>query len=156
MGLIAVALLEWAQGCWPEGFDLQDEEFDELLKEMEGLGVLKAVGQDRHTLRNPNILLLLGNSDDIENALNKQRELPTVYEPKSFRARYPGDHTSNSRRGLSRILRNPTCERVAWPSSPGGNAAGLESVEEFLSQRIGRELFQRVHESLNCVGSKNI
>ena len=32
-----------------------------LLQEMEGLGVLRAIEPDRHTLRNPNILLLLGN-----------------------------------------------------------------------------------------------
>ena len=138
------ALLESAQGYWPEGFDLQDVEFNMLLDEMEGLGVLQAVGQDRYTLRNPNILLLLGNSDDIENALNKQRKLPTVYEPKSFRARYPGDQVSNTRRGPLTYFQESDLRKGGVAVISGCRAAGLESVEEFLSQRIGRELFQRL------------
>ena len=143
-GLDRGGLLELVRGCWPEGFDLQDVEFNMLLHEMEGLGVLQAVGQDRYTLRNPNILLLLGNSDDIEKALNKQRKLPTVYEPKSFRARYPGDPASNTRRGPLTYLQESDLRKGGVAVISGCNAAGLESVEEFLSQRIGRELFQRL------------
>ena len=151
------ALLELAREWWPKGFELQDVEFNMLLHEMEGLGVLRVVEQDGYTLRNPNVLLLLGNSEDIEKALSKDRKSPTVYEPKSFRARYPGDLESSARRGPLTYLQESELRKGGVAVISGCNAAGLQSSDEFLSQRIGGELFERlprfadVHEFERCL-----
>ncbi len=139
------ALLEKAQDWWPKGFDaLPDVEFNMLLHEMEGLGVLQELDQHRYTLRNPNILLLLGNSQDIENALIRPRKLATVFEAKSFRARYPEDVPSRTRRGPLTYLQESDLRKGGVAVISGCNAAGLDRVQEFLSQRIGGKLFQQL------------
>ena len=122
---------------------MTDVEFSMLLHEMEGLGVLRSIDQSRrYTLRNPNILLLLGNRDDIEKALNKKRQRPTVYEPASFRARYPGSHQSSKRRGpLTYLQESDLRAKGGVAIISGCNAAGVEHVTEFLRRRIGPELF---------------
>jgi len=144
-GIDRSALLEKAQDWWQKGFDaLPDVEFNMLLHEMEGLGVLQELDQHRYTLRNPNILLLLGNSQDIENALSRPRKLPTVYEAKSFRARYPGDIPSKARRGPLTYQQESDLRKGGVAVVSGCNAAGLEKVHEFLSLRIGGKLFQQL------------
>ena len=141
-GLDRNALLHLVQDWWQEGFSLSDLEFTMLLHEMEGLGVLRAAKQERYTLRNPNIVQLLGNSDDIEKELAKERKLPTVYEPRSFRARYPTDRPSHHRRGPLTFLQETDLRKSGVAIISGCNAAGLENVEDFLSQRIGTVLFK--------------
>ena len=143
-GLDQDTIAEAARAWWPEGFKVTDVEFSMLLHEMEGLGVLRSVDQGRrYTLRNPNILLLLGNSDDLEKALKKERQPPTVYEPASFRARYPGNHLSSKRRGpLTYQQESALRAKGGVAVISGCNAAGLEHVAEFLQQRIGSELFR--------------
>ena len=144
-GIDRSALLKQARGWWSKGFDnLPDEEFNMLLHEMEGLGVLREIEQNRYTLRNPNILLLLGTSEDIENALGKPRKLATVYEAKSFRARYPGDSPSKARRGPLTYLQETNLRKGGVAVISGCNAAGLERVQEFLSLRIGGELLHQL------------
>ena len=144
-GIERNALLERAQDWWPEGFEaLPDVEFNMLLHEMEGLGVLQELDQHRYTLRNPNILVLLGNSQDIENALIRPRKLPPVYEAKSFRARYPEDQASSTRRGPLTYVQENDLRKGGVAVISGCNAAGLDGVQEFLSQRIGGKLFQQL------------
>ena len=144
-GIERSALLELARGWWRKGFDaLPDVEFNMLLHEMEGLGVLQELDQHRYTLRNPNILLLLGNSQDIVNALSRPRKLATVYEAKSFRARYPGDRPSKARRGPLTYRQESDLRKGGVAVISGCNAAGLERVQEFLSLRIGDKLFQQL------------
>lgn len=142
-GLTPKEIAEAVKSWWPEGFDLQDFEFSMLLQEMEGLGVLRSVG-DRYTLRNPNILLLLGKSGDVQNALLRRRNLPTTYEPKSYRGRYPEDQTSSRRGPLTYLQESDLMRTGGVAVITGCNAAGLENVEEFLSQRMGRELFRKL------------
>lgn len=143
-GLDNDTIREIAEAWWPDGFKVTDVEFSMLLHEMEGLGVLRSLDQGRrYTLRNPNILLLLGNRDDIEKALNKKRQPPQVYEPASFRARYPGSHQSSKRRGpLTYHQESDLRAKGGVAVISGCNAAGLEHVAEFLEQRIGPELFR--------------
>ena len=76
---IAMSAKDW----WPIGFDkTTDAQFNVLFDEMIGLGVLRSVDEGgRYTLRNPNILLLLGNIDDIERALVKDREIQDHFDP---------------------------------------------------------------------------
>ena len=77
-------------------------------------------------------------------ALNKTRDRPTVYEPRSFRARYPDDQVSSNRRGPLTYRQESDLRKGGVAVICGCNAAGLESVEEFVSQRIGRELFRQL------------
>lgn len=134
-GLTSKGIAEEVKYWWPEGFDIQDVEFSMLLQEMEGLGVLRSVG-DRYTFRNPNILLLLGKRDDVEYALVQAKwNLPTTYEPKSYRGRYPKDKAS-SRRGPLTYLQESDLRTGGVTVITGCNAAGLENAEDFLSQRM--------------------
>lgn len=133
-----------ARAWWPEGFETTDMEFSMLLREMEGLGVLRSRDQGRrYTFRNPNILMLLGNSEDIEKALDKERQPPPAYEPASFRARYPQNRLPSARRGpLTYRQESDLRAKGGVAVICGCNAAGLEHVSEFLQQRIAPEYFQ--------------
>lgn len=55
---------------------------------MVGLGVLRQVEADRFTLRSPNVALLMGNRDEVEQALLAcaDSEPALDYEPATFRA----------------------------------------------------------------------
>lgn len=143
-GLDQDTIAEIAKAWWTEGFEVTDVEFGMLLHEMEGLGVLRSLDQGRrYTLRNPNILLLLGNSDDIEKALSKERQPPMVYEPASFHARYPEKHHSSKQRGPLTYLQESDLRATGGVTIVSGClAAGLEHVAEFLQQRIEPDLFR--------------
>jgi hypothetical protein len=76
-----------ATSWWPEGFKTTSErDFLALLEEMVQLGVLSpAKGSDRFSLRNPNVLLLLGSRQEIENTLGAEREPRIEFESTIFR-----------------------------------------------------------------------
>jgi hypothetical protein len=78
-----------ALGWWAKGFsdDPTFEHFRVLLEEMVGLGILRNVGENRFTLRNPNVLGLLGTDEEIERQLDDvvMAEPPVEYEPSTFR-----------------------------------------------------------------------
>lgn len=126
---------EAAQGWWPDGFRVPDIEFHMLLEEMDGLGVLRSLDGGRYTLRNPNVLLLLGNAEQIEKTLDKPRSLPATYEPASFRARYPQEGPRAKRRGPLTYQQEDRLRRPGVAVITGNRAAGLAEVEAFLSQR---------------------
>ena len=142
-GLTRDRILAAVQFWWSDGFRLRNEQFDMLLQEMEGLGVLRAIEPDRHTLRNPNILLLLGNRADFEKALTRERTPEPPYAPASFRARYPNDPHS-ARRGPLTRQQESALHRGGVGVICGCPAAGLEDVQEFLSLRIGSDEFSRI------------
>lgn len=71
-------------------------DFEVLLDEMVELGVLRRLPSVRHrepryTLRNLNVLPLLGNDEEIEQTLEKERERPSPFDPGTFRARRQSD-----------------------------------------------------------------
>lgn len=76
-----------ATSWWPEGFKTTSErDFLALLEEMVQLGVLSpAKGSDHYSLRNPNVLLLLGSRQEIENTLGAEREPRIEFESTIFR-----------------------------------------------------------------------
>ena len=150
-GLERDRLFEATRFWWPEGFELRDVKFDMLLQEMEGLGVLRAIQPGRYTLRNPNILLLLGSRDDVEKALNQDREPEpeTQYAPESFRARYPHEPSSPRRGPLTR-QQESQLHSGGVGIICGCAAAGLDDVPDFLSQRIGSDEFSRVRPAANA------
>ncbi len=142
-GLERDRILEATKSWWPEGFELRDVEFAMLLDEMEGLGVLRAILPGRYTLRNPNILLLLGSRDDIEKALTQKPEPDAPYAPASFRARYRREPSSPRRGPLTRYQEQQLHSGGVGVIC-GCPAAGLGDVPEFLSQRIGSDEFSPV------------
>ena len=113
---------------------------------------MRAIGPDhrRYTLRNPNILLLLGDRKDFEKALTQQeRRLESPYAPASFRARYPQERQS--------VRRGPLTRQQESKLHSGGvgvicgcPAGGLDDVQEFLHQRIGSDGFSRVLPAANA------
>ncbi len=148
-GLRRDRILEAVQFWWSDGFRLRSEQFDMLLQEMEGLGVLRAIEPDRYMLRNPNILLLLGSREDFEKALTRERTPERPYAPASFRARYPHDPHS-ARRGPLTRQQESRLHHGGVGVICGCPAAGLENVQEFLSQRIGSDEFSRIQPAANA------
>lgn len=149
-GLTRDRILEEVTGWWPEGFGSRNLEFDMLLQEMEGLGVLREIEPNRYTLRNPNILLLLGNREDFEKALTRERRPEQPYAPASFRARYPNDSHTSARRGPLTRQQESELHRGGVGVICGCPAAGLEDVREFLSLRVGSDEFSRIQPAANA------
>jgi hypothetical protein len=120
-----------AEAWWKEGFARTSEsEFRVLLREMVGLGVLRQVGGAQFTLRNPNVLLLLGSASEIEEELCRPKELPLEYEPRYWRMAMGSDAAA--------VKRDPlTVSQVADVVSPrngvvviaGSEAAGVFDVQ---------------------------
>ena len=126
-------LKERAYKWWPEGFSAtSDLEFRILVEEMVGLGVLRQAGAGV-ALRNPNVLLLLGGLQDIEDVLIKDRELPQEFESETFRARKSGDTHGVMRHPLTFSQLN-LLTRAANETSvlAGSDAAGLPDLISFL------------------------
>jgi hypothetical protein len=93
-GFDHVAGIEWRKiwhDCrtvwWAEGFlSTTERDFLALLEEMVQLGVLsQARSSDHFSLRNPNVLLLLGSKHEIENTLQAEREPRIEFESTIFR-----------------------------------------------------------------------
>jgi hypothetical protein len=101
--------IEWRkirQDCatwWPEGFATTSErDFLVLLEEMVQLGVLsEAKSADRFSLRNPNVLLLLGSKQEIENTLQAEREPRIEFESTIFRPSLSGRIDNPARNPLT-------------------------------------------------------
>ncbi len=130
-----------ARGWWAEGFnDIEPhtDRFRSLLDEMVGLGVLRSVGEDNdlYTLRNPNVLLLMGTSDEIEDNLLRDRQMPPEFEREVFRALDPQAPDGPSRSPMTfqqeDLLRS---ERNGVSLVCGLEASGLGDVLRYLRAR---------------------
>lgn len=134
------------RGWWPQGFDDIEpytDGFRSLLDEMVGLGVLRCIdGQagGRYTLRNPNVLLLMGTNEEIADNLLRKREPPQEFEREYFRARHPKKSDGPSRCPLTfrqeDLLR---AERNGVSVVCGVEAAGFGDVLPFLRARGGND-----------------
>lgn len=126
---------------WPEGFrDTSELDFRVLLDEMVGLGVLRRLAAGHYVLRNPNVLLLLGNQEEIESVLVKDREPAVEFESASFRPllrRAPASAERNvfTYQQLSRLLRRENSITVVT----GTPAAGVGDVVASLEDYLGKE-----------------
>ena len=137
---------EAVRGWWPEGFEDIEPYTDGLrvlLDEMAGLGVLRVVNEQdgRYTLRNPNVLLLMGTKDEIAEKLLSNREPPQEFEREHFRARDPKKSNDDSSRSpltfqQEDILR---AERNGISLICGIPASGFNNVISFLEARIGKD-----------------
>ena len=141
-------ILELAQEHWEDGFPTSTNDvtarseermnFDVLLQEMEGLGVLRRVHNDGrsghfYTLRNPNILALLGTNLEIDQTLDKDRRLPELFEPDSFRDRYESAK-GEPRRGMLTNEQEARLRDSAVSVIVGNGAARIDEVRDFLAR----------------------
>jgi hypothetical protein len=130
-----------AMHWWPEGFrDTSELDFRVLLDEMVGLGVLRRLNAGHYVLRNPNVLLLLGNQEEIEAVLVKDREAAVEFESASFRPLLRRAPTSAERnvftyQQLSRLLQRANSITVVT----GTPAAGISGVVTSLEDYLGKE-----------------
>jgi hypothetical protein len=134
--------LEW----WTEGFrdNSTDADFETLLDEMVGLGILRHVSAHRYALRSANIVLLMGTVEEIENALLVSREPPLDYEPAAFRsALRSGESVDPGRRNpLTAGQESELRARVNGVHIIfGTEAAGLDGLRPFLRSAFGEDYF---------------
>lgn len=121
-----------AESWWPEGFARTAEPaFRVLLQEMVGLGVLRKIQAGRFTLRNPNVLLLLGSPTEVGEELLRERELPTEYEPRVWRMALAADPAGPRR---SPLTVSQVADVVARANGvvivAGSEASGVREVQE--------------------------
>lgn len=126
--------LKW----WSEGFKETSElDFCVLLDEMVELGVLSRPTTGLYGLRNPNIFLLLGNRDEIETVLIRNRQPSVEFDSAVFHPQLKmpgGDHIRHplTFQQLSEILRTDnTVTAIA-----GTLASGIGDLEESLRNYI--------------------
>jgi hypothetical protein len=78
-----------AVAYWPAGFQEANRFslFEDLVEEMEGLGILRTTSADRWTLRSTAVLRLLGSRDEMEAHLESfaRMNAPREFDPKSAR-----------------------------------------------------------------------
>lgn len=137
-----------AESWWREGFARTAEPaFRVLLQEMMGLGVLREIQSGRFTLRNPNILLLLGSPTEVGEELLRERELPAEYEPRVWRMALSVDPAGRRR---SPLTVSQIADVVARANGvvivAGSEAAGIREVQEAVTA-AAETGFVRVMES---------
>ena len=94
-------------------------------------------GRASYVFRNPNVLLLLGDTENILEILSKDRGVPEVFEASAFHAQYPQGKPQSPQRGPLTYEQEALLKRggrVAVLS--GTRAANHSSVKGFLSQRM--------------------
>ncbi|RUU46659.1 DUF3893 domain-containing protein [Mesorhizobium sp. M6A.T.Ce.TU.002.03.1.1] len=88
-GFTTREIREHSIGFWEAGFKDKNRFslFDDLLDEMEGLGIVRRIGTDRWTLRSTAVVRLLGTRDEIDTVLLDftEMEAPVGFDPKSHR-----------------------------------------------------------------------
>ena len=140
-GLTEHEIRALARAFWAEGFDETIREFQTLLQEMCGLGVLRQCSNDasepRFTFRNPNVLRLLGDDETIIQTLEIEREKPELFEAFTYHACFESSHDGKNRRYGPPTFEQESVlkrgERVALLC--GNEACRIDIVPEFLEKR---------------------
>jgi hypothetical protein len=143
--------LEWIRGqClywWARGFSeaRSHESFRSLLDEMVGLGVLRLVQRDHYALRNPNVLNLLGNQEEIDRDLEDAitQEPAVEYEPGTFRRAkvdIPWLRNPLSAQQESELLLRSNGIRILL----GLRLSGLDDLPDFLGHPVGGAVSQTI------------
>jgi len=137
---------------WPDGFQSTSElDFRILLDEMVDLGVLLPLKNNSYSLRNPNVLLLLGNLDEIESVLIKNREPAIEFESGTFHPHVDDGISSTKRlpltyQQLSDITRKNNSNNIYIIAS--NIASGLSLLSVSLSNYFRKEF--NFFEISNC------
>ena len=156
-GLSATNILKLAKEAWSDGFDISEKEFGTLLQEMCGLGVLRQrpadSGKSSYVFRNPNVLLLLGDTENILQVLVKERDVPDVFEASAFHAQYRRGSPQSPRRGPLTYEQEALLKRGGRVAVLcGTRAANLAAVGEFLDQRMEAGLLRRLEPCVDDIG----
>ncbi|SDN23105.1 hypothetical protein SAMN05216517_10958 [Janthinobacterium sp. OK676] len=120
-----------ANSWWPEGFATTSErDFLALLEEMVQLGVLsQAKTAECFSLRNPNVLLLLGSKQEIENTLQAEREPRIEFKSTIFRPTLGGRVDNPARNPLTyRQLDEVVQMRSSVSLVAASEASGIDNL----------------------------
>lgn len=146
-GLSVSAIREQSLHYWAQGFaqDPSEEMFLTLLEELIGLGIFRRVQGNRFTLRNANMLLLVGSQDQVLDELKRERELPPGYDAATFRSSFttdPGDRSGPARRSPITAKQESDLRTSGHGVTIvfGNAAAGMPSLGTFLRQTLGTSL----------------
>ena len=138
--LSSARIFDLAKAAWPEGFEISQKEFDTLLQEMCGLGILRQRTGDReassYVFRNPNVLLLLGDTENIWDVLYRERALPEVFEASTFHGHVRGSTQSHARAPLTYEQEGLLKKGGRVAVLCGTSAGNLSKVGDFMEQRL--------------------
>jgi len=139
-GIVWQDIRRLAHRWWADGFQgTSEKDFEVLLQEMEGLGVLRRVSEGGYVLRNPNVQLLLGTREEIEAVLETERIPAAEFDSISFhpplRAAPDGTGQCNifTYQQLGELVR---FKRHSITLLAGTAAAGLERVAPHLADYL--------------------
>lgn len=130
---------------WPLAFsEMKVDELSALLDEMVGLGVLRRVDVSHYSFRTANVLQLMGSMAQIEEMVQKDRELKVEFDPAAFREKVSG---KNDWSPFTEMQKKALCTRDHRVIVlTGSRALGLSQV------KIAIESFgdTEVHELPSC------
>ena len=145
-GLSSNRILKRTRTWWPEGFKIPKREFDTLLDELCGLGVLRRrptdTGSGRYVFRNPNVLRLLGDADTILDVLGKERQVPELFDESAYHTRYQEEPPRFAPLTYEQEATLKRGGRIAVLC--GARAAHLEEVDAFLEEKLERGCLRRL------------
>ena len=146
-GLSRDLIFEQVREYWKAGFDIRGREFDTLLLEMCGLGVLRrrpvTAGGTHFAFRNLNVLHLLGNDDTMLEVLYKEREAPVLFDAPTWHGRYPGAKGDSRRRGPLTYQQESDLNKGGRVAVVCGTAAAnAEDVVKFVASRMEDRVLQ--------------
>lgn len=126
---------------WSEGFHGRSsvDEIRALLEEMVGLGILRVTNEGYFTLRTPNVALLMGTPEEIQEELLRDREVPLEYEAATFRSTL-GIKNDSRRSPLTAQQESKLQSRENGVSIIFGcQAAGLDELKVFLESAFSKK-----------------
>jgi hypothetical protein len=132
-------LTSMARSWWPSGFERTTEHgFRIIFEEMVGLGVLRKNEDGTFTLRNQNLLLLMGTADEVSAALLADRDLPEEFAAAEFHPILESQAAIAGRHPLTMAQLGALTSRDSGVVLIGGTpAAGVDRLLEALSQEVG-------------------
>jgi hypothetical protein len=144
----ASELAAMARDWWKEGFArTSDPELRIILDEMCGLGILRRVESaegNAYTLRNPNLLLLMGTAEEVYEELQRERELPDNSGPQEFHAVHEGKGAVGGRHPL-------TLTQLAELESRSNEVIVFVGTEAAGVGRLLESLVEHRTDSLECI-----
>ena len=137
--LTSSTILNEVRDWWPEGFDITKREFETLLHELCGLGVLRQRndldGKQRFLFRSPSVLLLLGNSDEIRDTLTEDRVVCNEFDASSYHARYKNTATNLDEYGPLTFEQEGILKKGRRVAIFCGS---IDEIPEFLESRLNK------------------
>jgi hypothetical protein len=132
-------LATMARSWWADGFArTTDHGFRIILEEMVGLGVLRRLDDGTFTLRNQNLLLLMGTEEEVGDVLSRDRDLPEEFAASEFHPTLNGTGAVAGRHPLSLTQLGDLASRGPAVVLIGGvPAGGIDSAYEALLDESG-------------------